>query len=377
MASGHISGQTTGCKSMRKIHINLGKRSYDIIYNKINKLGGFIKSLEIGTDAIIVTNPIIKRLFGDKIKKSLVSAGFNNRFEIVPDTEEAKSEKYCIKLLNSISKFDSSRRKIFIIAVGGGVIGDLAGFVASIYRRGVPYIQVPTTLLAQVDSAIGGKVAIDLKVGKNLAGSFYQPRLVFSDVSLLKSLPKNDLISGLAEVIKYGVIKSPMLFKFLEKNYTKILRRDKKMLQHIVYICSSIKARIIEKDERDTKNIRIILNFGHTIGHAIEAAAHYSKLYSHGQAIALGILSASLISRDLRLLDEKVYLKIKRLMEKIGLQTSIKDLDVQDILSAQEHDKKFIHGKNRFVLPVTIGRVIVKENIPRSLIKRSITTLFE
>ena len=362
---------------MKKIRVNLGKRGYDILVsrNEIDKLGKFIKRLKIGRDAVIISNPVIKRLFGNKIKNSLTSSGFNVKFEIVPDTEKAKSEKYCIRLLNNVSRFDGARRRIFIIALGGGVIGDLAGFVASIYRRGVPYIHVPTTLLAQVDSAIGGKVAIDLEIGKNLAGAFYQPRLVFSDISLLKSLSKCDLISGMAEVVKYGIIKSPQLFRFLERNYTKILKAEKKALARIIYECSSIKAKVVEKDEHDNKGVRVILNFGHTIGHAIEAAASYSKSYNHGHAVALGMLSASFISRQLGLLDEKDYLRIKGLLKKIGLPVTLKGLDLEDILSAQEHDKKFIHGRNRFVLPVRIGRTIIKENIPRQLIEDSITLL--
>jgi len=362
---------------MKKIRVNLGKKSYDIVvsYNEIPKLGGLIKKLNLGQDAVIITNPVIKKLLGKKVEKSLLSSGFNVIFQIAPDTEKAKSEKYCLKLLNNISKFDNSSRKVFIVALGGGVVGDLAGFVASIYRRGIPYVQIPTTLLSQVDSAIGGKVAIDLDVGKNLAGSFYQPRLVFSDASVLKSLPKKDLISGLAEVAKYGVIKSPELFSTMEKNYTKILKCDKKILQYIVCKCSAIKAKIVEKDEHDNKNIRVVLNFGHTIGHAIESAAHYAKQYSHGQAIALGMLSASFISKELGLSDEMLYLKIKALIKNMNLPTTLKGLDIKDIFSAQEHDKKFIHGKNRFVLPVRIGKVTIKEGVPVSLIKRSIASL--
>ncbi|MFC1666672.1 3-dehydroquinate synthase [Candidatus Omnitrophota bacterium] len=364
---------------MKKIRVNLNKSSYDILicYNEINKLGKSLKQLSIGTDAVIITNPTIKRLFGDRIKKSLISAGFNVTFGMAPDTEKAKSETHCIRLLNNISKLDGSKRRIFIVALGGGVIGDLAGFIASIYRRGIPYVQVPTTLLAQVDSAIGGKVAIDLKVGKNLAGAFYQPSLVFSDLSLLKTLPKKDLISGLGEVVKYGIIKSPQLFGFLEKNCGKILKCDKKALRYVVYACSSIKAKVVEKDEKDNKGIRVILNLGHTVGHAIEAAADYSNLYSHGQAIALGILVVSLISSKLGLLDKKHHLKIRDLIKKLKLPVILKGLDIQDILSAQEHDKKFIHGKNRFVLPVRIGRVVVKEGIPLSIVTKSISALFE
>ena len=365
---------------MKKIRVSLGRKSYDIIVcNKgLRRLGAIAKKIDIGTDAIVITNRYVKKILGNSVKKSMTSAGFNVNFQIIPDSEKAKSEKCCIKLLNNISKIDGTSRRIFIIALGGGVTGDLAGFVASIYKRGVPYIQVPTTLLAQVDSAIGGKVAIDLEVGKNLAGAFYQPRIVFSDVSLLNTLSKKDLVSGMAEVIKYAVIKSPGLFNFLMKNYDKVLKYDKKSLEYIVYTCSAIKARVVEKDEFDNKNIRVILNLGHTIGHAIEAGAHYTKAYNHGQAVSLGIIAALFISRNLNLIDKNLCKKIYGLIQKIGLPTSIKGkkLDAKDIFSAQEHDKKFIRGKNRFVLPIKIGKVIVKENIPKALIKKSITSLF-
>ena len=364
---------------MKKIRIHLNKRSYDIIvcYNQISDLGSTVKRLQLGTDAIIITNPPLKKLFGEKVKKTLAANGFNVRFEIVPDGEKAKSEKYCLKLLNSISRFDSSKRRVFIVALGGGVIGDLAGFVASIYKRGVPYIHVPTTLLAQVDSSIGGKVAIDLGVGKNLAGSFYQPRLVFSDTYLLKTLGKNDMISGMAEVIKYGVIRSPHLFKFIEKNYRKILKKEKSALQYIIYACGSIKAEVVEKDELDTKGLRVILNLGHTIGHAIETAGHYRKAYNHGQAVALGMIAASYISERLGLLKKRDQIKIKNLIKNAGLPTRLKRLNECAILSAQEQDKKFIHGKNRFVLPVKIGKTLVKENIPLSVVKEAISVLFK
>ena len=365
---------------IKKIRVDLGRKSYDIIVcNKgLGRLGAIAKKIDIGTDAVVITNRYVKKILGNPVKKSLTSAGFNVNFQIIPDSEKAKSEKCCIRLLNNISKIDGASRRIFIIALGGGVTGDLAGFVASIYKRGVPYIQVPTTLLAQVDSAIGGKVAIDLEVGKNLAGAFYQPRIVFSDVSLLNTLPKKDLVSGMAEVIKYGVIKSPGLFNFLTKNHNKVLKYDKKSLEYIVYTCSVIKAKVVEKDEFDNKNIRVILNLGHTIGHAIEAGAHYAKAYNHGQAVSLGIIAALFISRNLNLIDKNLCKKISDLIKKIGLPTSIKGkkLDTKDIFSAQEHDKKFIRGKNRFVLPVKIGKVIVKENIPKALIKKSIASLF-
>jgi len=362
---------------MNKIKVNLGKNSYDILIcsNELNKLGACLKRLNIGKDAVIVTNPLIKKLFGGKIKKVLISKGFTVRFEITPDSEKAKSEKECVRLLNNISKFDTSRR-VFIVAFGGGVVGDLAGFAASIYKRGIPYIQVPTTLLSQVDSAIGGKTAIDLSAGKNLVGAFYQPKLVFSDISFLKSLPKKELASGLAEVIKYGIITSPGLFRFIEKNYKNILARDKKSLRRIVHECSLIKAGIVEKDELDSKNLRVILNLGHTIGHAIEAASGYRKSYNHGQAVGLGILSSARISEEMGFLTKTDRCRIKNIIKNVGLPVKLKGVDLKNILSAESRDKKFIHGKNRFVLPVRIGKVVVKEGIPGHLIKKSVRDLY-
>jgi len=363
---------------MKRIKVNLGKNSYDILIcsNELGRLGACLKRLDIGKDAIIVTNSFIKKLFGSRVEQALISSGFGVRFETVPDSEKSKSEKECMKLLNNVSKFDT-RRKVFIVALGGGVVGDLAGFTASIYKRGVPYVQIPTTLLSQVDSAIGGKTAIDLSAGKNLAGAFYQPRLVFTDVSFLESLPKKEMISGLAEVIKYGIIKSPDLFRFVEKNYKDILKCDKKTIQHIVYECSLIKSRIVEKDEKDNKNVRIILNLGHTMGHAIEAAANYSKFYNHGQAVGLGILASVYIAREMGFLTEVDGSRIENIIKNIGLPIKLNNVNLKNILLAQRHDKKFIHGKNRFVLPARIGKTIVKEGIPEALIKKSIEMLYK
>jgi len=363
---------------MKKIRVNLGKNSYDILIcsDELDKLGPCLKRLDIGNDAVIVTNLKIKKLFGSKLEKQLASSGFSVKFEIVSDGEKAKSEKECMRLLNNISKIDTLRR-IFIVALGGGVTGDLAGFTASVYKRGVPYVQVPTTLLSQVDSAIGGKTAIDLSAGKNLVGAFYQPKLVFSDMSFLKSLPEKEIISGLAEAIKYGIITSPEFFGFIEKNYAKILRYDRKCLQHVVYECSSIKAGIVEKDEMDNKNIRVVLNLGHTVGHAIEAASGYRKLYNHGQAVALGMLSSVHIAEKMGLLAEKSGSRIKNIIKNTGLPVKLKAISLKNILSAQKHDKKFIHGKNRFILPVKIGEVIVKESVPERAVIDAIKVLYE
>ena len=346
---------------MKKIKVNLGRRSYAIIIgNKaLLKTGDILSSLNIGKDALIITNAFLKKKFGLKLTKYLKRAGYTVRFETVPDTEMSKSTKEVFRLINRIGKYDVKKR-LFIIALGGGVIGDLSGFVAAIYKRGINYIQIPTTLLAQIDSAIGGKTAVDLSVGKNLIGAFYQPRLVISDISALSSLDKKQVRSGLSEAIKYGVIKDSQLFNFIEKNYKKLLTLNKNALEYVIYRCSSIKAKVIQADEKEKKGIRTILNFGHTIGHAIETAGGYRK-YSHGEAVALGMVAAAVIARDLEMLSNSSYIRIKQLISKVGLPVSISKINKTKLLNAISHDKKFIRGKNRFVLPVVIGKVIVRE----------------
>ncbi|NQT00304.1 MAG: 3-dehydroquinate synthase, partial [Candidatus Omnitrophica bacterium] len=243
------------------------------------------------------------------------------------------------------------------------------------YRRGVPLIQVPTTLLAQVDSSIGGKVAIDLPYGKNLVGAFYQPRLVLSELRFLKSLKTAQVRESLAEIIKYGVICDAGLFKFLETNLDQILKLDQTKLQHVIERCSKIKARIVEQDETDKLDKRITLNLGHTTAHALEAAAGFSTDYSHGFAVGLGMLVAAELARQLRLCSRNTTERIAALIERAGLPTKISGLKIKDILAAQEFDKKFSAGKNRFVLPVRIGKVIVKQSIPKSRIAKAIGSI--
>jgi 3-dehydroquinate synthase len=258
-----------------------------------------------------------------------------------------------------------------MIALGGGVVGDLTGFIASIYKRGIPYIQIPTTLLAQVDSSIGGKTAIDLKEGKNLVGTFYQPRLVVTDITVLQSLPKTQIKSGLAEIIKYALIADEELFSFLERHLADIFAFKTAFLEHIISRCCAIKARIVSRDEREEKGIRTILNFGHTIAHAIENASGYTR-YNHGQAVALGMLVAGEMSKILHLLHPETFSRLERLIRNAGLPTEIKYLTHSEILQAHYYDKKFIGKKNRFVLAKDIGRTEVISGIPLSVISSAI-----
>lgn len=358
---------------MKTVTVNLGRRKYLILIgaNIISALPVYLKKLKLGNDAFIITNPLVRKVAGLQIIKTLAAAGFRVKIETIPDTEKSKSEPVAFKLINKIAAFAKSKQP-FIIALGGGVVGDLAGFVASIYKRGIPYIQAPTTLLAQIDSSIGGKVGIDLGSVKNLVGAFYQPRLVLCDIGFLKTLPRKQIISGLAEAIKYALIKDKNLFAYIENNYQRIIKCDTKSLEHIINRCVRIKAQIVAQDEKETKGIRTVLNFGHTIGHAIEAAGEF-KTYSHGEAIAMGMLAAAEISRSMRILvSNETPRRIKNLLLKLGLPVKAKGVKLEKILHAQSFDKKFIHGKNRLVLLKQIGHTVIKEGIPREIIRAAI-----
>lgn len=357
---------------MEKIRLFLKDRSYDIHISDglIARSGPLVKRLGVGNDAIVITNKTLWSLYGKALRLSLARSGINVHHKLVPDSERAKSFDILKSLLNSISLLAPCKRP-FIVALGGGVIGDLAGFAAAIYKRGIPYIQIPTTLLAQVDSAIGGKTAIDLPVAKNLVGAFYQPRAVLSDIAVLRSLPNRELRNGLAEVVKYGVIKDRRLFEYLEKNYQKILARDGKALRFIVKRSSAIKAGVVEKDEYDRMDVRAILNYGHTIGHAIEAASDYGEEYYHGEAIAIGMVAAARIAIRLKMLSAANAERIECLIKRIGLPTRAKRLNGARLYRAFLRDKKFIRGANRFILPIRIGHVRIVEAVPERLVRQA------
>jgi 3-dehydroquinate synthase len=357
---------------MKIIRLNLKERSYPIYIEdgSISKCGCILKKLNIGKDAVIITNHKLKKILAGKVKKSLVKHNLSYKFYTVPDSEKAKSFQSCLNLIDKISKYDN-RKQIFLIALGGGVIGDLTGFVASIYKRGTPYIQIPTTLLAQIDSAIGGKTAIDLPAAKNLVGAFHQPKTVIVDPKILKTLPKRQLTSGLSEVIKYAVIKDKALFSFLNKNHKKILSLNKSAIELIERKCITIKSKIVEEDEQEKKGIRTILNFGHTVGHALESAGGY-KRYNHGEAIGLGMVCASEIAFNLKLLSRENLNKIINTIKLFRLPHKIKGINLSKIIPSLIKDKKFIRAKNRFVLPTVIGKVKVIKDIPEVVIRKAI-----
>ncbi len=356
----------------QRIPVALKPNPYDILvgHDILASLPAHIKKLGVGRDAVIISHSVIERLHGAAVSAALKKAGYTVKFLNVPEGEKSKSAAFALSLIEQMAAYDVGRN-IFVVALGGGVVGDLGGFVAAIYKRGIPYIQVPTTLLAQIDSAIGGKTAIDLKVGKNLVGAFYQPKLVYSDTKVLKTLSRRQLVNGLAEAIKYGVIADAKLFSFIESNYLKFFKGDAAVVNHIVKRCAQIKAQVVASDEKDTKGLRAILNFGHTIGHAIEAAAKYDQ-YQHGESVGLGMRCALHLSRAGGLLSAKEEIRINALITAVGLPTGIKGVSLTRILELMRHDKKFVAGENRFILAEAIGRVRIVANVPQGAIVTAI-----
>jgi len=362
---------------MKKIKLKLKENTYEIIIatDLLRKAGLFISKLGMGTHAYVITNDIINKNYGKILKASLGKKKIVSTFRLVKDSEKAKSIYICIRLIRDILKFEKTL-DTFIIALGGGVVGDLAGFVASIYKRGIPYIQIPTTLLGQIDSGIGGKTAVDLKEAKNMIGTFYQPALVLNDISLLKTLNIRQMRSGIAEAIKYGIIKDGFILDYIERYFKDIMIFEEGILEKLVYRCAKIKVRIVELDEKEKNNIRTILNFGHTVGHALEAASGY-RLYTHGEAVGIGMLVALYIGLKLRITAYELFNRVEYLMRKIELPLKIDQrISVDKIIQAYYYDKKFKAQKNRFVLLENIGKTIIKEDIPLFLVREAIERFY-
>ncbi|MBU0671843.1 MAG: 3-dehydroquinate synthase [Candidatus Margulisbacteria bacterium] len=355
---------------MAKIKVELKDRSYDIIVGSgiLDELGENIKDEQLGKKIFIITDPLVNDLYGDKLRSGL--KGFTHQTLEVPCGERYKNLKMASSLYDQLVK-SAAHRDSVIIALGGGVIGDLAGFVAATYMRGINLIQVPTTLLAQVDAAIGGKTGVNHSRGKNLIGAFYQPKKVYIDIQALSTLPARELRTGLAEVVKYGVIEDADFFKFLEANSHHLntkafespdtLRAALKVWQIIVAESAKIKAKVVAKDETET-GLRMILNYGHTIGHAIEALTRY-KAYNHGEAVAIGMVAAARIANRMKMINQEAVLRIVNLLEKLGLPIEVKGLSAKKIINALQIDKKVREGKVQFVLPEKIGKVVIRNNL--------------
>ena len=353
---------------MRKLKVRLDKRSYEVHIGQgmLMQVGHQLKESGFSDKLVIITNPIVKGLYGEALEQKLTREGFRVTILSVPDGEEQKSLDTAGRLYHELSSLYAERTTP-ILALGGGVIGDLAGFVAATYLRGVPLVQIPTTLLAQVDSSIGGKVAVNHDQLKNKIGAFYQPRLIISDISTLRTLPPRELANGLAEVIKSAVVWDKEFFAYLEKNLDRIQSRNDRELEETVFRTAKIKAEVVEKDERDL-GLRNILNYGHTIGHAIESAADFR--IGHGESVAIGMIAAARISNRLGILDVNELTRLRSLIKRANLATEMLNLELGRILRAMSHDKKVVGGKIRFVLPKAIGDVFVTDEVNLSLVEQ-------
>ncbi len=353
---------------MKKVRVNLGNSSYDIhIGSGILRQSGYqLRKRGFSGKVTTITNPTVKELYGEALEESLLSAGFTVTFLTVPDGEEQKSLDTAGKLYLQLAS-QHAERTTPILALGGGCIGDLAGFVAATYKRGVPLVQMPTTLLAQVDSSIGGKVAVNHGQLKNEIGAFYQPRLVISDIDTLATLTPKVVGDGLAEVIKYGVIRDSNLFSYLEENIDKVKSASKLALEEVVFLSAEIKAEVVAKDELDL-GLRAILNYGHTVGHAVESVSDFRV--SHGEAVAIGMSAAARISLKMGILAPDELVRLESLIKKAGLPTKAPNLDLERLVSAMKHDKKVRQGKVRFVLPRSLGEVFTTDDVSLSLVKQ-------
>ena len=356
---------------MRIVQVPLGSRSYAIKVGGglLSRLGAECGQLKLGQRCAVITDSNVGKKFAKAALKSLSASGFEPVLLTVPAGEKSKRIAVVEKCYDQLAAH-RLERKSFIVALGGGVVGDLAGFVAATYLRGIPFVQVPTTLLAQVDSSVGGKTGVNLKSGKNLVGAFYQPRLVLCDLDTLKTLPRREYISGLAEVIKYGIIYDSILFAQLERNLPKLLQRDAATLVAVIARCCEIKADVVGQDETES-GLRAILNFGHTIGHAIENSSGYGK-FLHGEAIAIGQVAAAKLSHKILGLPSGDATRIKKLFAAAGLPVKTK-LDAarrKKLFDAMKLDKKVSAGEITFVLAQKIGKVIWGQKVPQSLIEQ-------
>ena len=354
---------------MRIVKVSLGNRSYDIKIGTgiLARVGRECARLGLGRRCVIISDRNVAPRYGKTAQAALAKAGFAAGVVTIPAGETAKSLKVLESCYDRLAALRLERRS-FIVALGGGVVGDLAGFVAATYLRGVPFVQVPTTLLGQVDSSVGGKVGMNLKAGKNLVGAFHQPRLVLCDLGTLASLPMREYRAGLAEVIKYGIIYDARLFARLERDLPKLLRRDPRTLASVVARCCEIKADVVRQDETES-GLRAILNFGHTIGHALEAISHYGK-YLHGEAIAIGQVVAAKLSAQVLGLPASEVERIERLFGRAGLPTqlNLSAPDKRKLLLAMKLDKKVSSGEIKFVLARRIGAAEFGNRVPAAIL---------
>ncbi len=355
----------------QRLSLDLGPRSYDILIGPglIDELGELLSPLLPGRQVAVISNETVAPLYLQRTLEALNRAGFNTLSVVLPDGERYKDWTHLQRIFDVLIE-NRFERTATLLALGGGVIGDMTGFAAATFLRGATFVQVPTTLLSQVDASVGGKTGINHPLGKNLIGAFHQPRLVAIDVSTLQTLPRRELLAGMAEVIKYGIIWDADFFALLEREGPEIFNTDGALLSRVIRTCCAIKAEVVARDERES-GTRALLNLGHTFGHAIESLAGYGTIL-HGEGVSVGIIMAADLSQQMGLCSGADVARIRNLLQKTGLPISAPRFTVSRFLEAMSRDKKVSGGDLRFVLVEAIGRAAIHKNIPTEKISRAI-----
>jgi 3-dehydroquinate synthase len=350
---------------VEKILVKLKEESYPIFLTRegLEDIGSIMRRMDRLERVTVITDSQVEKRYLDVVEKGFRVAGYQVDHLVIPAGEESKSLEQASRIYDRLLELGVNR-KGGLAALGGGVVGDLTGFVAATYLRGIDYIQIPTTVIAQVDSAIGGKTGVNLPQGKNLVGSFWHPRMVFCDIEVLKTLDQKEFVAGLAEVIKYGIIMDEKLFVFLEENIERVLQKETEDLLFIVRRSVRDKALVVKEDEREVNGKRTILNFGHTVGHALEASARY-RGYRHGEAVAIGMASAARLSESLGFCKGRIKDRIISLIQRAGLPTDVPALDEDDLIPIISVDKKATAGLINFVVVEDIGKVRLEKIEPR------------
>ncbi|HET7209519.1 MAG TPA: 3-dehydroquinate synthase [Terriglobales bacterium] len=359
---------------MTRVAVAVQPRAYDVVIESgiLSQAGARLRELfPQRKHCFIVTVAIVRRHWGRDLRASLSANGWTAKFVLMPDGERYKTLATVEKLAEKLVKAGADRGAL-VVAFGGGVVGDVTGLLASIYMRGVDFVQIPTTLLAQVDASVGGKTGVNLKAGKNLVGTFYQPRVVLIDPTMLSTLPAREFQSGLYEALKCGVIGNPELFSRLETGRDKLFKRDPAMLEYIIAESVRLKAAVVAADERDV-GLRRVLNFGHTIGHALESQTAY-RHFLHGEAVAWGMVAASIIAAALKKTDRQTAQRISRATVNLGPLPKV-DVNPRGLLRAMQSDKKTKNGAVHFVLPREIGKVEVVNDVPEAVVLEAIKQL--
>ena len=350
------------------INVNLGPRSYRIVVESgaLDTVGARLAELRVGSRTALVSDTSILSLYGKTVARSLESAGFQVATVEVPPGEAAKTLAVAARCWDALLAAGLDRTST-VLALGGGAVGDLAGFVAATYMRGVNFVQLPTTVLAQVDASIGGKTAIDHPAAKNLIGAFHQPRLVLVDPAVVRSLPEREFSSGLAEIVKHGIVLDAEYFAEVERDAAALCARDLPVLERIIGGSCRLKAGVVERDERES-GLRHVLNYGHTIGHALEAATGFAR-FAHGEAVALGIVAEARLALSLGVASEETVRRQERLLAAVGLPVRAPAIDADLTLAAIARDKKARDGRVPFVLAPRIGAFQLEYDVPGDLVR--------